>query len=571
MPEQIPANVDVGVLIGGAHAVATARLAGNPGIILSPEKDERTLSWNDFGLNFCATLFVINGDLLIQIPARFMMEGIDRTSPELERLLVEHGGTLTLEKLNRSFVSLLPDEDAYSHVIRALGFEAGISALRRLGDIVVARIEGSNQASLTLADTESFHFGVLRAVNGYTALRRSARHFRRSPPAPVEDLTGSFSFETSLPAADNPYQIDFAFDGNPLFQDRVAVLIGRNGVGKTQLLKALVDRLTRDEAFDPSSVSSKLTPEIMPRRVLVFSAVPTDPFPSSIGAWHGIDYEYFAINATREEGADSLLTSLMACVRDEGPDRFGPQDEESRASLVRSVLKKLNVWQSLYVPLRPLQAEQEDLRASIIVDGQRLFPIKQRLNEQAGLRLLHQLDWTRSPIILDELHSPKALSSGEYAMMRFAVQAIASVEQGSLLLIDEPETHLHPNFVSDLMEVLYGILEATGSVAIIATHSAYVVREAPRQRVKVLTLQDRQIQIVEPRMQTFGASIDKISQFVFGDTDMEHRYQKKLEEWTDRVGRDLGIEKIIRDYGAELNPESLSFIAGHLRAQRPSE
>lgn len=70
-------------------------------------------------------------------------------------------------------------------------------------------------------------------------------------------------------------------------------------------------------------------------------------------------------------------------------------------------------------------------------------------------------------------------------------------------------------------------------------------------------------------MQTFGATIDSISQFVFGDTNISHRYQKTLSEWAEGTGRELGIDGVIEEYGTELNSESLSFIARRL-AQPPA-
>lgn len=179
--------------------------------------------------------------------------------------------------------------------------------------------------------------------------------------------------------------------------------------------------------------------------------------------------------------------------------------------------------------------------------------------------MVQQLDWERPPVFLDNKMNLRALSSGEYAMVRFATQAAASIERGSLLLLDEPETHLHPNFVSDLMQILYQLLESTCSLAIVATHSAYVVREAPRQRVNILSVDDRFVAVDRPRLQTFGASVDKISQFVFNDTSTRHRYQRVLGEWADQVGQTLGIDRIIDEHGNELNSESLSFIARHLR------
>ena len=162
----------------------------------------------------------------------------------------------------------------------------------------------------------------------------------------------------------------------------------------------------------------------------------------------------------------------------------------------------------------------------------------------------------------------RALSSGETAMLRFAAQAAANIETGCALLFDEPETHLHPKFISDFMDVLTALVTATKSIAIIATHSAYVVREVPRQRVKVFSLEERNVTIQTPRLQTFGASIDSISQFVFGDTDTTHRYQDILTQWVSSLPPGTTIEAVIAEYGALMNSETLSFVAQLLR-ERP--
>jgi predicted ATP-binding protein involved in virulence len=118
------------------------------------------------------------------------------------------------------------------------------------------------------------------------------------------------------------------------------------------------------------------------------------------------------------------------------------------------------------------------------------------------------------------------------------------------------------------MLILHTMLTATKSAAIIATHSAYIVREVPRQRVRILSLNERTVSIDQPRLQTFGASIDGISQFVFGDSDVPHRYERLLEEWVCRLGPEVTIEQIVKNHGRTLNPETLSYVAQLLRTRR---
>ncbi|USN56073.1 MAG: AAA family ATPase [Candidatus Peribacteria bacterium] len=65
----------------------------------------------------------------------------------------------------------------------------------------------------------------------------------------------------------------------------------------------------------------------------------------------------------------------------------------------------------------------------------------------------------------------------------------------SLLLFDEPETHLHPNMIFRLMKVLNKILETYDSYAIIATHSAIVIQQIPSKHVMVLKNEDEELSV----------------------------------------------------------------------------
>ncbi len=497
---------------------------------------------------------------------RLMFEGVDRSEFEFRRLFEAHGDLFPIDRFDKPFASLLVEVEQYRQLIGALGFQVGVSALRALHDAAIARTEGVDQALLALIDGVEFHFGALRNAGAYDSLRRGSRFFRPDSPAPVEDAAVDFVFSARIRSADNFYTLPFRFNRDGIFRGRASVLIGRNGVGKTQLLKAIVDGLHSDHA--PGFLRPHFLPAVRPSRVLVFSSVPTDPFPRWIAPWHGIDYEYFAVNASGEDGADPLLVALVACKKTEDRGAFGENQDTSRLDVVEAALDPIGLWHRLHLPLRPRRAGDE-LPHVVEPGNQSYFPIARRLNEQNTIRLIQQIDWNRPAIVLDGDMEPRRLSSGEYAMLRFAAQSAAAIEQGSLLLLDEPETHLHPNFVSDLMEILDNLLQSTKSIAVIATHSAYVVRETSRDRVNILTLEDREIRIDTPRMQTFGATIDSISQFVFADTNISHRYQKTLSDWAEATGRDLGLEGVIEDYGAELNSESLSFIARQL-AQPPA-
>lgn len=81
-----------------------------------------------------------------------------------------------------------------------------------------------------------------------------------------------------------------------------------------------------------------------------------------------------------------------------------------------------------------------------------------RGGEQKTLEIWRAIDPKGEPVrILNGKTYP--LSSGQLAFFRFALNATLFVENGTLVLLDEPETHLHPNLVADFIQLLDRILE----------------------------------------------------------------------------------------------------------------
>jgi len=564
--EPIPANAPVPLIFArDANAAGLAPIA-RPGVAVIPQFS----TWNDFTYYFTARLLVLLPQQQpIPFDMHFMVSGFGRTEDFFKQLLL-HQDWAPIENANATYVGVLDRVEAYGRLVELLGFARAISALRLLGDAVVLRTEGTDTARLPLFDTDQFHLGALRASSNYVAFRHGRRYLRPEPQAAVTDAATSFRMATNLLAADNPYDIDFDFRSDELNRDRVAVLIGRNGTGKTQLLLSLI-RSQRSQQTDESAASTIFDTAPRFSRLMVFSSVASDSYPRSIPPWDGVDYQYFSMIANTDTEADASTGALIDCLRDHR--QFEPLSQgmpfigSNRLGMLERSLAPLSFSKTIHLPLRD-QTEPHDLFDVRTWQGRAYFPLFRSLNEQRQLQLVRKVDWSRSPVTFGLGEAPRTLSSGEQAMLRFAAQAVGSIEQGSMLLFDEPETHLHPNYVSDFMSVLHTLLAATKSVAIIVTHSAYIVREVPRQRVRILSLNERTISIDQPRLQTFGASIDSISQFVFGDSDISHGYQDLLSDWVNRLGPGITIEHIIQDHGERLNPETLSYVAHLLRIRQ---
>lgn len=549
---EIAPDIDVDVVF--ARSLLHARQAGlsDPAVVVLPDQN----NWNDYGWRtFAQVAVLIDGRVEGPEPIRLMVRDEQTTAVALDRLFQQQGPVVRVEQSDLTFLSLLPSPERYTALLALLGFDRSVVALRKLGDAALARLEGPTDAQSEMLVSAAFWHGMLRADDGFGAYQRGLRILRRRPREQVRDAATSFMLHARLPTAAEPYRVNFDFEPDTFGRNRISVLIGRNGVGKTQLLRRLVEGLRAERGADADDVWMEPRPPVS--RVLAFSSVVSDPYERAIPPWEEIDYEYFPMTAPAREGSDSALQALVSVRRDHG-NRIG-EAQLQRAGVLEDILDRFGLWRGLVLPLQPARDDYR-FRGEFNWDGRRWLSFHERQREEGELLVGRDIDWESSPVVFAD-GRPRQLSSGETAILRFAAQAVAAIDQGSLLLFDEPETHLHPNYVSDFMEILQGLLERTHSVAIIATHSAYVVREVPRERVGVMSVEDGLPVTDRPRLQTFGASIDSISQFVFGDGGVSHWHLERLREWVAGPGGDLTIGEIIDRHGDELNPETLSFIA----------
>ncbi len=75
------------------------------------------------------------------------------------------------------------------------------------------------------------------------------------------------------------------------------------------------------------------------------------------------------------------------------------------------------------------------------------------------------------------------LSSGHKIVLLTITRLVELVEEQTLVLIDEPEGHLHPPLLSAFIRSLSDLLLTRNGVSIIATHSPVVLQETPRDCV----------------------------------------------------------------------------------------
>lgn len=190
---------------------------------------------------------------------------------------------------------------------------------------------------------------------------------RPQPVIEVADAATSFAVTAHLPSADNPYVVDFDFDPDTLLRNRITVLIGRNGTGKTQLLLNFIAAMKAGHETDPQSHPVSISPPASFNRVFVFSSVASDVYPRSISPWLGVDYQYFSMIVGQQDKEDSLTSAITDCLRDDGKIAFTAGDgsmfaQTGRMALLDQALNSLGFAPSVYLLLNPQTSPTTFLR-----------------------------------------------------------------------------------------------------------------------------------------------------------------------------------------------------------------
>ena len=321
------------------------------------------------------------------------------------------------------------------------------------------------------------------------------------------------------------YAFDFEFGSTKELGQRIAVLIGKNGSGKTQTLWH-----TAELAL--GSLSNEWCGNFTPSRIIGFYSghKVSKVFPPQ--TLRRIVSGYKVYNMADEAGRssasviDTLLEMIGSNSRVADTTRF----EILLDSLYQARKNRpVSIFHEHHGSI-----ELSKIRPANRGDGNVGFvtPIGDYVQE-AIADFLEAID--RSKGVFGR--EANDFSSGEEAYARFCIFSSAHTENGSLILLDEPEVFLHPQFIDALMGALQKLLELTGSVAIVATHSAYVIRCVQEEMVHIIRNKEvhsfgGRVEIQKTRMKTFGADVGLISLFVFGEDEMETTLNRALSHIT---------------------------------------
>ncbi|MFE5944260.1 AAA family ATPase [Streptomyces sp. NPDC056480] len=344
-----------------------------------------------------------------------------------------------------------------------------------------------------------------------------------------------FNFETSV--GGEKFSIGFQFEDRQPLPGRMNVVIGYNGTGKTQLLANLANVAHAD-----------LRKRRRASFVEQFGKFPEFPLAPRFSSVIAISYSAFDTFDLPGENADEesrlaasgevfgyVYCGLRKYERNRGEKAVSPRNlksaDEIQAELSSAMVlaSSDNRSQRFVEALAPLLREPSFTRVSL-----------------SGNSTLEDLRYRMSA----------GLSTGHKMVLNIVVQLAAHLEPGSLVLIDEPETHLHPPLLAALLKSINKLLSSYSSYAVIATHSPVVLQEIPRRYVKVLNRFGNFTQVSSPEIETFGESVGALTRHAFSLDSSSTDYHDVLRELSER--HSLG--QVMEIFDGAMSAQALSYL-----------
>lgn len=318
-----------------------------------------------------------------------------------------------------------------------------------------------------------------------------------------------FTYTCLIDNADSEHSVKFHFHSTDNMPNRIIGIVGKNGTGKTQYLSKLALDLSGQKKtienigkFEPSRP--------LFNKVIAISYSVFDSFlrPSKSKSF---SYKYCGL---RDNNGFITANKLIEIYKESVTQIKNKNRENTWFSVLGSIIQK-DILETLYSDL----FENEDFE-KVVKESKRTF------------------------------------SSGQSVLIYVITEVIANIKEESLILFDEPEMHLHPNAIANLVRMLHKLLEKFDSYAILATHSPIILQEIPSEYVYVFTREVNTPYIRKLGMESFGENLTTLTEEVFDTIEIKGTYK----EWLERISKDMNYEQALQVFNNRLSLNARIFL-----------
>ncbi|MGC4102340.1 AAA family ATPase [Ferruginibacter sp.] len=334
---------------------------------------------------------------------------------------------------------------------------------------------------------DGFQTSLLRSTESQLALNDAKKWLEE----PIMSSKFKFSFEYQVDGALDSHKIDFEFNYNSAISNNLFCIVGKNGTGKTKIISQLANKLT-----DNNEAGIFMPDRPLFSKIIAISFSYFDKF--KIPERQDTSYEFIGVKSKSEILSDTEISNLLW-------SSFKKITEDKARS---------NLW------LNSIKSSLENEYLDFSLDEIVSVGTKKEFLEKTS----------------------DIFSSGQKIVFHFITRLIAVIDKKSLLVFDEPETHLHPNIAGRLLRTLNSILEDMNSFCILSTHSSVIVQEIPSEFIRIFDRQNNFPLVYSPSIETFGENLSLISNAIFKTDEQTELYKSVFQNLVTRYS-----EKEIND------------------------
>lgn len=443
-------------------------------------------------------------------------------------------------RLDARFFSLGQDTDYYEQISN-LPLNISRALLSALNDLVA-----DEDLYLRAREERVTGTSLMRSVNERTLVGQ----FRRivSGGARLTNYAFQYIGPSQIDSEFEPIELMFEVEPDSKPPSNIQVIIGRNGVGKSYLLNAMSRALVMPEEDverngkfidDGEELGIEFESPFANIVSVTFSAF--DDFPiirQKRNATKGVLYTNVGLRKRIKQNTDDDSSNWITVTQE--PSELA-EDFIASAKACISVQQRRKQW----------------MHALHTLESDPIF-------EEADVTSL--LD--ASP---DELGRPagrlfRRLSSGHKIVLLTITKLVERVEERTLVLMDEPEAHLHPPLLAALIRAVSDLLVNRNGVAIIATHSPVVLQEVPKNCVWKLRRHGGGAVVERPEIETFAENVGRLTHEVFGLEVTRSGFHKLIRE---AIGTHDDYDDVIDQFNDEVGMEGRALISFQI-AERDS-
>lgn len=349
--------------------------------------------------------------------------------------------------------------------------------------------------------------------------------------------------------------------------ERVAVVTGTNGSGKSTLLARLARVLHASQADRAKDVVRRLG-RIRPEGI-GFTRVVTVSYSA---------FDTFHVPGVTRADKRQIMTDLR-----EGTGRYvfcGLRDiaREIEMLLQDEEGRDEDAFEQFDVDLGDFSRDRQ--HTTFLKSADELAAEFSRMVDRIGATSRNELFYDSLGLLLADAsfadssgtdartfltRNPRAMflkrSTGHKIVLHIIAGLVAYVQRKSIVLIDEPESHLHPPLLAATMHAVRKILAEQDAFCVIATHSPVVAQETLGKHVYIVRRSDDVFRIRQPRIETYGESIGELTEEIFGLSTDATDYHAVLDELVEQ-GRSL--EDIDRLFEKGLSLQSQAYVMSRI-------